>query len=346
MGTRYTGDSKDPAVNCTTWFCLVVVSLAILVRLWTKWRLYRVLKLDDGLITLSLIFCIGQSLAISLAVASGYGKHFNKVSSSQFDETMKNLYSASLLYILSLCTSKLSLVIFVRGLTPVSRDHLLARIVEISVGIWAVVALIGTAFQCAVPRTWDFWNGKCFDLTAWHFFLASSNIATDLLILTQSMLLIYRVQTSFTKRLGFACIFVPRALVSGAIIAELSFIRATTNTSDPTYDLCDITVIQEVIQCLSITTACWGQLRPFIKWMKSNGLRIQGEGLSLLDTNSKSHPSSFSRQRRTAKRESFALNSRREDLMEDWELDSQSSRVQIIPETRPWTEGTPTQEHL
>ena len=55
MGTRYIGDSKDPAVNCTTWFCLVVVSLAILVRLWTKWRLYRVLRLDDGLITLSLV---------------------------------------------------------------------------------------------------------------------------------------------------------------------------------------------------------------------------------------------------------------------------------------------------
>lgn len=55
MGTRYIGDSKDPAVNCTTWFCLVVITLAVFVRLWTKWRLYKGLKLDDGLIVLSLV---------------------------------------------------------------------------------------------------------------------------------------------------------------------------------------------------------------------------------------------------------------------------------------------------
>lgn len=76
----------------------------------------------------------------------------------------QNMYSASLLYILSVCTSKLSLAIFVRGLTPVSRDHFLARLVEITVNIWGVIAIFGTAFQCAVPRTWDFWNGNCFDL--------------------------------------------------------------------------------------------------------------------------------------------------------------------------------------
>ncbi|KAJ5684639.1 uncharacterized protein N7477_000984 [Penicillium maclennaniae] len=221
---------------------------------------------------------------------------------------------------------------------------MLARIVETSIGIWTIVAFLGTAFQCAVPRTWDFWNGKCFDLTAWHYFVSTSNIATDFLVLTQSTLLIYSVQTSFTKRIGFAGIFLPRALVTEAIIAEMSLIKATTDTSDPTYDLCDVTIIQEVIQCLSIITACWGQLRPFIKWMKSNGLRIQGEGLNLLDTNSESHPSTYSRDRKIVKHQSFIVTPRQEDLIEDWELGIQSSRVQIIPETQPWTERTSAQE--
>jgi hypothetical protein len=129
--------------------------------------------------------------------------------------------------------------------------------------------------------------------------------------------------------------------VSGAIIAELSLIRTTTNTTDPTYDLCDITVIQEVIQCLSIITACWGQLRPFIKWMKSNGLRIH-EDLDLIDTNLRSLPSSKSRERWAAKSRSSAQNSRRDDLTQNWELDSQSSRVQIISETQPWTDRKST----
>lgn len=130
--------------------------------------------------------------------------------------------------------------------------------------------------------------------------------------------------------------------VSGAIIAELSLIRTTTNTTDPTYDLCDITVIQEMIQCLSIITACWGQLRPFMKWMKSNGLRIH-EDLSLIDTNTKSHPSSPSRERTADKTRSFTFNLQRDDLTQSWELDSQSSRVQIISETQMWADRTSTQ---
>lgn len=72
MGTRYIGDSKDPAVNCTTWFCLVVVSLAIFARLWTKWRLYKVLKLDDGFIALSLV-CLLHDLASRVIRVWAYG---------------------------------------------------------------------------------------------------------------------------------------------------------------------------------------------------------------------------------------------------------------------------------
>jgi hypothetical protein len=66
--------------------------------------------------------------------------------------------------------SKLSLVVFIRGLTPSAKDKWLARGVETIVYVWAVVVIFGTAFQCSLPRTWDFQNGQCFNLVGGVFF--------------------------------------------------------------------------------------------------------------------------------------------------------------------------------
>jgi hypothetical protein len=76
-----------------------------------------------------------------------------------------------------------------------------------------------------------------------------------------------------------------------------------------------------IIQCLSIVTACWGQLNPFLSWMRSNGFEIQG-------VEDPTTPN-------------FKMGSLRPDrilVTQDWEVHSQSSRAQIISEeTHPWT---------
>ena len=76
----------------------------------------------------------------------------------------QSLYTAVLLYILSLTFSKLSLAVFIRSLTPSAKDKWLARGVEAIVYVWAIVAIFGSAFQCSVPRAWDFWQGQCFNV--------------------------------------------------------------------------------------------------------------------------------------------------------------------------------------
>lgn len=47
---------------------------------------------------------------------------------------------------------------------------------------------------------------------AWRYFVAASNIATDLLIIAQIMVLIINIQTSISRRLTFFGIFAPRIL--------------------------------------------------------------------------------------------------------------------------------------
>lgn len=82
-----------------------------------------------------------------------------------------------MLYILSLACSKLSLVVFIRNLTPIAKDKRLALIVEAVIGVWTVVAIFGTAFQCSLPRAWDIWHGKCFNIVSSACLHASSSNA-------------------------------------------------------------------------------------------------------------------------------------------------------------------------
>ncbi|KAJ5086876.1 hypothetical protein NUU61_008183 [Penicillium alfredii] len=343
MGTRFKGDTKDPAVNVTNWVLLVTIIFSVSARLGTKYRLFRKLTIDDLLIISSLVFGIGQSIVISLAVGSGYGKHFRHVSNAEFDQVMKSLYAGSFLYILSLMFSKLSLAVFIRSLTPASKDKWLARGVEAIVYLWATVAIFGSAFQCSPARAWDFWNGQCFNVLAWRYFICISNIVTDLLIFGQALMLASSIQTSLERRLIFAALDLDLELIGLsyrvviASIVEIAFIKRATHTNDPTYRMCELTIFETIIQCLSIVTACWGQLKPFLSWMRSNGLKIQG----VEDPTTWNYKMSSRSQTRSKSRDRRDRTPIRDQILvtQDWEVDSQSSGAHIIPETHPWPEG-------
>lgn len=126
------------------------------------------------------------------------------------------------------------------------------------------------------------------------------------------------------------------------IIGQLPLIEHAALSDDPTYDICDISVIEEVVQCLSILTACWGQLKPFLTWLKLEGrLKVPGTetgaSYNLQDSNSRFR----SRDRKTDPQDDYGLSSRGEPLVvsvtRDWEVDSQSSQTHIIKENQhPW----------
>jgi hypothetical protein len=95
MGSRFTGDSQDPAVNVTAWLFMVIMVCSVATRLGTKFHLFRRLMVDDHVIFVSLVFGIAQGVAISLAVGAGYGDHYTSISGASLDRVMKVCISNS-----------------------------------------------------------------------------------------------------------------------------------------------------------------------------------------------------------------------------------------------------------
>lgn len=117
------------------------------------------------------------------------------------------------------------------------------------------------------------------------------------------------------------------------IIGELALIHDATHTNDPTYDLCEITITEQIIQCVSIVTACWGQLKPFLTWLQSNGLRIQNADFANgygYKSSSGSHSQSRSRDRRQDVQRASPSDRNEIVVTQDWEVGSQSSRAPVL----------------
>ncbi|KAJ5291447.1 hypothetical protein N7478_000698 [Penicillium angulare] len=237
MGTRFKGDTKDPAINVTAWCLLVVMILSVCTRLGTKYRLIHGLDIDDFLIVTSLSLAAGQTIVVSLAVGSGYGSHSGEISSLEAVRVMKSLYAAFLLYTASLFLSKMSFVIFIRQFTLGAKGKRLSRCIEMALYVWALTL-------------------------AWRYFVVISNVATEALLISQIIPLVLTLQI-IKYRLIVASIFLPRLLVMTVSICELSFLKKATQTPDPAYDTCDITIFELAIQCLGIVAACWPQLQLF-----------------------------------------------------------------------------------
>lgn len=98
---------------------------------------------------------------------------------SPANSCIQSQYAAYLLYIASLCLSKLSLSTFIRNLTPVNKDHFQAAVLQVLITVVGVIGVIGTAFQCHMPRPWDYWHGQCFNLVATLSVLDSDTSLSD-----------------------------------------------------------------------------------------------------------------------------------------------------------------------
>ncbi|KAJ5291474.1 hypothetical protein N7478_000725 [Penicillium angulare] len=351
MGTRFTGDTKDPAINVTAWCFLIVMILSVCTRLGTKYRLFHGLDIDDFLIVTSLSLATSQTIVVSLAVGSGYGSHSGEISSLEAVRVMKSLYAALLLYTASLFLSKMSFVIFIRQFTLGAKGKRLSRCIEMALYVWALTVLLRSAFQCKFPP-WDLWRGQCFNLLAWRYFVVISNVATEALLISQIIPLVLTLQI-IKYRLIVASIFLPRLLVMTVSICELSFLKKATQTPDPAYDTCDITIFELAIQCLGIVAACWPQLQLFFPGgliiRDANGAPAQGyrvrssakpsgcraEGQELSDFRIPSHSRESTRNQGIKRRESWVpqrIQQAQSIDLESLDAASQQSYVETILE--------------
>ncbi|KAH8422279.1 uncharacterized protein LDX57_000037 [Aspergillus melleus] len=306
-----------------------------------------------------------------MATANGYGEPYERVSDSGMQNIMKAQYAANILFIASMCFSKLALIRFVRDLTPASFDRRFAVSLQGLTSVWALVGIITAAFQCKPPRTWDYLEGQCFRLDVWWDYLGVSNILTEMAIVVQAVLVIARVQTNVKKKVTLASVFALRILfvdpelpifeehpanapsVIVAILCQIVYARQTAHSTNITSDTWPVAISTQLAQCFSIVTACSPQFKPFMESLRSTGMRI--DGMTRYGTSQKGYGSQSasrastlgSRSRHRSEVHELvslpAKDSHHQATVTtagagyDWDAESQTSQSRIIREVRTFT---------
>lgn len=182
---------------------LVASVLSVFTRIGTKLWIFRKLTVDDILGIVAMAFCIAETIAISIATENGLGQHMNSLSQVNKIKMMKvsdeiepptkrrlsveskllikiaiqSQYAADLLFIASMCFSKLAIIFFIRYLSPASFDRQFSLGLAIFIVLWTVSGVLVSSFECRVPLTWNYINGKCFHLVC-EVILSDYNVLT------------------------------------------------------------------------------------------------------------------------------------------------------------------------
>ncbi|KAJ5279373.1 hypothetical protein N7478_004745 [Penicillium angulare] len=345
-----------PAINVLTWYMLVTSILSVLTRIGTKYWIFRKLTIDDVLSIGSMVTCIGQSIAVSMATAAGLGQHLMTISDSNKQSMMKSQYAGDILFIISICCSKLAILFFIRNLTPATLDRRFALGLGIFIGLWTVAGVFTAAFQCPVPSTWDYINGKCFDRLSWWYYLGITNILSESGIIVQALLVVVRVQADIHKKVVLGTVFCLRIFVIIAIICQLAYGSQTRSSTDSSWDSWTVTVSTQMAQALSIITSCSPQFKPFLDSLRSSGMSLGGTSYGskprtyAYGTTYKASRGGRTADTRSDTHELVPITERNAThtlittTADDCDAESQSSESRIIRETRTWT-VTETRRH-
>lgn len=106
---------------------------------------------------------IGQTIAVSMQVAHGLGRHTSTLSSSQIADYDQAEYASQILYISATSLAKLAVLQFLTTLARKNLGRLATKAVMAAALVWSLVAILSIAFQCSLPHPWAITSVQCFD---------------------------------------------------------------------------------------------------------------------------------------------------------------------------------------
>jgi hypothetical protein len=144
-------------------------ALSIATRLVSRCRSKRLRCLsilDDVIIVAASLCGLGVIVLVSTAVDSGLGKRACLLISANVESVQINVFIATMLFVLALSISKCSILLFLHEVAGNSMQKLGVMITGIVILMWTLAAIAGIVFECAMPRPWDIWSGKCIPLVS------------------------------------------------------------------------------------------------------------------------------------------------------------------------------------
>ena len=265
---KVTDNDHGPYVVICAWVMMCFFTISVLTRLLTRVIPVVVAGIDDVLCGVAMLFAIAQTAVIHVSARHGLGQRQDELSSASFSTYAKTYYTANILYIFTVYFAKASIVFLIKRLSPFRTTHRLCYGLLGIISIWAIAETFVFAFQCSVPSPWNY-TGTCVSLSAMYYTEATFDIITDLAVIVLPAWVIWGVQIPLRKRLAVIAVFSGRIVVVICSACRIGFLHTYLDSRDKSWNAVTPQTWLQIIQCLSIITACLPCLKPFLESLES-----------------------------------------------------------------------------
>lgn len=138
------------------------------------------------------------------------------------------------------------------------------------IGLWALIMFFLFAFQCPTPSPWDYTQQCPISTSGLYYAFGATDILTDLLVTLLPAYVIWSVQIPLRKRITVIAVFASRLLVPLLAALRLASLPHYLDREDNrSWEAVTPQTWLQIVQCVSIITACIPCLKPFLESLES-----------------------------------------------------------------------------
>ncbi|EME85272.1 uncharacterized protein MYCFIDRAFT_83369 [Pseudocercospora fijiensis CIRAD86] len=239
---------------------------------------------DDFALTLGMMFLI-PLCSISVPISSpGLGRDVWTLTYHEITRTLKLLYADELLYVGSLGTVKIALLLTYLRFFSVPRFR---QLVYIMIGVnvcYMLAFMLGSAFQCKpISMTWNRWDGEhkgtCVSFNGLGWTSAICNIVIDLIVIGMPMPLLWTMKLDNKKKFMVMLMFGVGFFVTVISILRLHILVSYGEAKNFTWDYVPLGYWSKLEVQAAVFCACMPAMRNLYRrfWPKITGSTRGGE---------------------------------------------------------------------
>ncbi|KAI4272577.1 MAG: hypothetical protein LQ337_005209 [Flavoplaca oasis] len=112
-----------------------------------------------------------------------------------------------------------------------------------------------------------------FDKTGFWNVYGAFNLITEAALVALPLLIVWKIQTKLKKKVVIFLCFASRTMVLVAIVVQVVYHNRAKGRDDRTFEMWPVVLCAQIVQSLSIITACIPCLKPFLESLESGMLR-------------------------------------------------------------------------
>lgn len=273
----YHAPNLDVFVVLTLTLCVTFGTLAVVLRMYTKVFILRVLAWEDYVIVLAWLLQLGETIPSGTVTRYGGGSHMWNVQLQTFFKMLYWVNATAIVYNFVVFFIKLSILLqYLRIFAPTRRGNMFIY-VGAHICIWTnlIFYLVETVFQIALcsPRK-KIWNplmttGHCFNADATYQATGIFNVISDFAIFILPMPCVWRLKLPLKKKILMTMIFATGLLACITSILRTYYTWRIVQSPDVSYNIVPMGMwtyaeisIGIVISCLPVIPKFFQHIGP------------------------------------------------------------------------------------